>query len=1628
MRRVWSIVICAFTCAFSALAEGPTYIGSIKPHLASDYTFTDDPVTAGVTTVRILHLYELRSAINSVRQTAGLPQYSWGESSPQLTRAAHINEMRSAVTAAVVALKRPEPAWSEEVTQGVSIRARHLQEIRDVIRWEVMGTIDTNMTWSPDNSPYVVSGDVAVTNGATLTIKPGTVIKFAAGARLEVWGGSTMIADGTAEMPIVFTSLNDDSVAGDTNRDGSATQPAAGDWSALAFGTSTQRTYGSLTHAHVRYGTQLVVRHSAPALRYVSSKNMSGYGLYLESPTNSTYVVEFLTLADNQRNLWLQSVASATTIRNSSIRGGLNAGVNASANTAALLENNAIENNRDLAVYADGTSPMVLRYNSITNNRTSSGQSRGVQVACCTTVDARYNWWGSTTGPEVQGHSNSGGGGQVGSYVQYEQWLGRDWAGSFKMGDHPWTVKAGVGVDVATGNFFLSEADVSIDTVGFPLEIRRTYNNKISSSISSEIGLGWTWSYGTQIRNADPPYGVVWLRDDGVEMYFKRNADNTFSSEEGIYEKLTWQPATNTYRMRRKDQSVLVFDANGRLSQQIDANGNQTVITRDGSGRVTKVTEPLALRTLTFEYSGAYISKVTDPIGRTISYNRSNGLLTSVTKRDSVESIFATSTYTYANGNVWEMTEYLDPDGNELEQSFEQGTQRVAEQEYNDFEPITFEYRDDQYWTTVVDRHGLEHDFFFTASNKVFRYERERPLGDVYDVEGTWDYVSYLTSSHTDRDGTTISSYDWSTGNLTSLTEPGSRVTTYTYDQFNNVTSRRDNLNQVTTYAYDVQQNLIRETDAYNSVTQYEYYSTGLKRAAVDPRSNVTSFYYDDNGYPKAVANSLNETVRFEYDAAGRKTAETDPLGNRTVYSYNGRDQLLDITDPLGNRTSYTYDSYGRRRSVMDAEGHTTSYTYNFHNLLSKTTDAMGGTVRLSYDTDTGNLNAITDANGRETTFEYDHFDRKISETDPLNRDWLYEYVGLDRVSRVIDGMGRSTYRRYNSANQLVEVEYWNGTTATYTYDSVGNKKSLSDWTGTTIWVYDQLNRVINVNKGFPDTAYGYDAAGNLSWIRTENLKPVSYTYDAANRLKTVTDWANRTTTYTYDAAGRMTQCTYPNGVVGTRSYDAAGQLLRIAYTRNGTTLKSFDYTYAKNGNRTSVTDLLGQRTNYAYDAVNRLYWISYSNGDATLYGYDPAGNRTAETPYHNGTAGRTFYSSYDAAHQSIYDLRGNNSYNNNGQLIIAGSRSLYWNAQQRLSSYYDNAGRSVSWTYDGDGRRLTQDVNGGLHYEYIIDTRPALSRVLVESIGTMRKHHVYGLELLYTVENGTPHYVHTDGLGSIVLGTTSAGQSETSIEYHPFGALSAWSNGYATWPTHLFAGEQMDMVSASDYGSVLFLRARYMDTVTGRFLSRDPMPGNPMETQSLGPYTYAENNPVTMTDPTGECPICAIGLVALIGATAGVISQGVSDLLYHEPVRWRNYGAAAVGGAASAVTFSLTGNPLAAGAAGGAASGVVRESVAAIRGENHSFRKAAKNVAIETGTNALTARLRPYRIRGITSGRNSYVAIGKQMFTKTWNGTISNVAGGTWSKMIAGEFFESWRAHLWQSQIEWWTRPKPAY
>lgn len=153
--------------------------------------------------------------------------------------------------------------------------------------------IAVSKTLSKTSSPYVVPSLFEIQSGATLTIEPGTVIKFY-GTSAGLAASGNIIAQGTADDPIVFTSFKDDAYGGDVNGDATSTAPSAGDW-----GTLSLLGNGSVfDHAIIRYGGNrdtgfsnwADVRAKQVSLAITNSliEESAAYGLWLET-VNGTF-------------------------------------------------------------------------------------------------------------------------------------------------------------------------------------------------------------------------------------------------------------------------------------------------------------------------------------------------------------------------------------------------------------------------------------------------------------------------------------------------------------------------------------------------------------------------------------------------------------------------------------------------------------------------------------------------------------------------------------------------------------------------------------------------------------------------------------------------------------------------------------------------------------------------------------------------------------------------------------------------------------------------------------------------------------------------------------------------------------------------------------------------------------------------------------------------------------------------------------------------------------------------------------------------------------------------------------------------------------------------------------------
>lgn len=173
-------------------------------------------------------------------------------------------------------------------------------------------------------------------------------------------------------------------------------------------------------------------------------------------------------------------------------------------------------------------------------------------------------------------------------------------------------------------------------------------------------------------------------------------------------------------------------------------------------------------------------------------------------------------------------------------------------------------------------------------------------------------------------------------------------------------------------------------------------------------------------------------------------------------------------------------------------------------------------------------------------------------------------------------------------------------------------------------------------------------------------------------------------------------------------------------------------------------------------------------------------------------------------------------------------------------------------------------------------------------------------------------------------------------------------------------------------------------------------------DTQAVNPYVYAGNNPVNNVDPSGEFFFYDDLAFAGAGLIAGVAQQGLSDLFSGHLSSGQQYAAAAFGGAAGGWASLYCG--ACGGFVGGAAENAFTQSWDILAGRQRGFNWGSlAGDTLWSGALGMV-RLPELRVPGVTSGRNSYLGISRQVVTKGFNQTIQRIRPQTGLKIFVGQ------------------------
>jgi RHS repeat-associated protein len=613
------------------------------------------------------------------------------------------------------------------------------------------------------------------------------------------------------------------------------------------------------------------------------------------------------------------------------------------------------------------------------------------------------------------------------------------------------------------------------------------------------------------------------------------------------------------------DDADPIADRRGRLARTTDATGLTTTFDDyDAFGAARTVTDP----------NGVVTRRETDGRGRVVSST------SKAVAGDPAEAADDVSTFRYDGRD--RLMETILPRGNATGYGYEDGTDRMTdtirldvagnqiERRHLTLNAIGGKVREEDQLCAAP---GSACSSWATKRSESFAYDPHNRLSAILHPvpAGSGVFYAYdpdgLLSAIQDENHpspNTRQTYD-SLHRLTQITQTltsapgGAAVTSYGYDERDNLSSVTDPNRNTTRYQFDDFHRLARQESPVTGTTLYLYDPAGNLLATSDARGAVTQRTYDPSNRlltaTAQLAGAPTETVTYSYDASGP--------GNY------GKGRLAKMTDPSGS-TSYTYE----RRGLLKSSAQT----------------ILGTTYTTSFQHDpNGNRTAITYPSGRQVTSSFDFADRPFSVTSPGA---IYvtstSYLPFGPEAQTAFGNGTVRTATFDQRYRPVEnrLDGSAGPLADYLYseDPLGNITGLHDALDSGYdrdFSYDDLYRLTRASTGsalWGSGSYRYDPMGNMTSLALGTARALDFSYEGSlPKLAAVTPPGGPGRTVTYDPAGNEL-------TVGVASYVySARNLLASA--------DGLAYTYDGRGVRAalSVATALGSASGTVIDGVTGL-------------------------------------------------------------------------------------------------------------------------------------------------------------------------------------------------------------------------------------------------------------------------------------------------------------------------------------------------------------------------------------------------------------------------------------------------------
>jgi RHS repeat-associated protein len=901
---------------------------------------------------------------------------------------------------------------------------------------------------------------------------------------------------------------------------------------------------------------------------------------------------------------------------------------------------------------------------------------------------------------------------------------------------------------------------------------------------------------------------------DGAELYEFSSVGRHLRTFDGLTGALRYQFA---------------YDAAGRLSNVIDANGRVTHIERTGNGTPTAIVAPNGQRTSLTLNNAGYLNTTSNPAGETTSlaYRPGSGLLaTLVDSRGDVHNFV----YDWLGRLISDQ----GPSGEikTLTRSQIQGLVVVT--------VTTGLKRSTIYATEVLSTGDRLRTVTTPDGSKTSLWVGQNGVRVLQEPNGT---RTTLTLGPDPRWGMRVP-----IAASEIITMPGGL--------------RRETLTTRTVILTDAQNPMSLETltnrvtvNGRQSTTTYDALAHTIRRQSAQDRSSVTTldtlgrvvsivpdyaltpitFNYDAQGrLIKLQQGALAITSTF--DALNRLIASTNASGAMTQYGYDAANRVTALTLPGGSTYGFTYDANGNRTGVLMPNGATHVLSYTASNADGGYNPPGSGELSKAYDLD-GALNQRLLPDGRAVDTIYGTDGRPATE--------IYDEAGITFGFDSTSNMFNTLVRTPASIN-------------------LGSPQ-----TTTLLYAGSLLTRTDAVGAATGQYTYTYDNNLFLTKINLQSGLDVS----AISLTRDKDGWVTGYGPFTIGRAGPDgAQSAIGDGTLNlTLAYNSLAQRIQRHLMLNGLTVYKSQLSYDKAGNITQNIETvsgISHTLTYNYDADGQLAQVRRDGALIESYGYDTNGNRTSAQL----AASPTVFATYDIQDRIISQGNVNYQFNAAGQLTQRGADIFFYSARSELLQATVN-GQTITYSYDALRRRVARsDAAGTYQYLYGNPGNPFWITAMRDPAGQLTTYYYDDEGMLFAFQRGVNrYYVATDQVGTPRVVVNSGGAIVKRLDYDSFGNLTGDSAPGFELPIG-FAGGLSDAAT----GLVHFGYRDY-DPAAGRWTVRDPAR---YDGGQFNLYAYVQNDPVQLRDPAGLGWGISGSLFAGIGIEAEIMvsDQGISS------------------------------------------------------------------------------------------------------------------------------------------------------